>query len=153
MSSMSTPVSQLPPSAAPPSNARHDEDQIVADVLSELQNERRPAPQQHNSPPPQHHVANVQQYMLPAAPPPSGSQFYHPQQQDNELIFGVIKKDLAIRVAVASIAAFLIFYPESLSDIYSKIPTIGEHLNSNDKIVRTLLLAVLLYVLLLKLEI
>ena len=151
---MSTPVSQLPPTAAPPSNVRHDEDQIVADVLSELQNERRPPPPQQQGPPSQHHVANIQQYTLPSAPP---SQFYNEQQQrqqqDGELIFGVIKKDVATRVAVASIAAFLIFYPESLSDIYSKIPTIGEHLNNYDKIVRAILLAVLLYVLLLKFEV
>lgn len=147
MSSMSTPVSQLPPSAAPPSNVRHDEDQIVADVLSELQNERRPPPPPS---PPQHHVASVQQYMLPSAPPyPSQQQ----QQNHGDLLFGVIQKELAIKVVVAALAALLIFYPDSLSDIYSKIPTVGDHLITYDKFVRTILLAVLLYVLILKLDI
>lgn len=144
--SMSTPVSQLPPSAPPPSNVRHDEDQIVADVLSELQHERRPS-----SPPPSsaptHHVANVQQYMLPSAPPSPQ------QQQRGDLVFGVIHRDIAIKVAVAAIAALVIFYPETLSDVYSKVPSIGDHLITYDKFVRALFLAVLLYVLLMKLDI
>jgi hypothetical protein len=153
---MSTPVTQLPPTTAPPGNVRHDEDQIVADVLSEMQSERHPA-QMPPSPSPQIPATAppqiVQQYMLPSQLPSSHSSSMYGHHQQSDKIFGVIEKEHAIRAAIAALVALVLFYPESLSSVYVKIPSIGTHLEQNDKLVRALLLAVLLYVLMWKLNI
>lgn len=151
MASMSTPVTQLPPTTAPPGNVRHDEDQIVADVLSEMQSERHPAHSSPSTPPPPAPPPQiVQQYMLPSQLP---SPSMYGQQHSSEKIFGVIEKEHAIRAAVAALVALVLFYPESLSSVYGKIPTLGSHLEQYDKLVRALLLAVLLYVLMWKLNV
>jgi hypothetical protein len=140
---MSTPVSQLPPATvAVPGNVRHDDDEIVADVINEMQNlNKPPAPAQVPAPqmPPVGHI--VQQYVLPTYPP------------TKDLLFGVFDKTMVIRAVVAAIAALALFYAESLEEQYLKVPVLGVHLQTYDKLVRTLLLASLLYILMWKLEI
>jgi hypothetical protein len=140
--SMSTPISQLPSTHAAPGNVRHDEDQIVSDVISEMQGE-------YPKPAPHPHPQVVQQFALPSSLPPPPS-YYH--QQPSELLFGVLDKDHVMRAAIAAIIALAFFYPDTLSPIYEKIPTVGSFLESNDKIVRALLLAIVLYIILWKME-
>lgn len=150
---MSTPVSQLPPTSAPPDNVRHDEDQIVADVISEMQHQYNPKPPSAQVQPPPPAPQVIQQYVLPQAPP-SPQQYVHGQNHgQSQLLFGVINKDIAIRAVVAAVAAFAFFYPESLSSVYVKIPTVGAYLEPHDKIIRALFLAILFYILLWKLNI
>jgi hypothetical protein len=144
--SMSTPVSNLPPANAAPGNVRHDEDQIVADVLSEMRSaqQQKPPVQQAPPPPPPAHV--VQQYVLPTHPP-------FPSQNQPELLFNVLDKTNASRALLAAFVALVLFYPESFENVYSKIPSVGPLLEANDKVVRAILLAVLLYVIMWKLNI
>ena len=140
--SMSTPVSNLPPTTAAPGNVRHDEDQIVADVMNEM----RTAQQKQNAPPPSPPPAHVvQQYVLPTHLPP-------PVARDDTL-FNVLDKTNTIRAVTAAFVALLLFYPESFASLYEKIPTLGVYLDTYDKIVRAILLAVVLYVIMWKLQI
>lgn len=151
--SMSTPVAQLPPgNAASPVNARHDEDQIVADVLKEMSDAKPPSPPphatSHGSSSQAPHI--VQQYALPPMPP----SFYTPpsQQEESTTLFGFVEKEHLIRAAVAGIVAIVLFYPDSLEEVYGKVPGIGSKLQPYDKVIRALLLVVLLYVVLWKLN-
>lgn len=143
---MSTSVAQLPVTSAQPGTVRHDEDQIVADVLSEMQMQKKPVSPQ-TSPQPAAHV--VQQYILPSDPPTSHG--YPTATADT--LFGVLDKTNVIRAALAAIVALMLFYPESFSSFYEKIPTLGVHMQTYDKLIRAALLAVLLYVMLWKLDI
>ena len=141
--SMSTPVSNLPPTAAAPGNVRHDEDQIVADVMNEMRTAQQGPPQPPQPPVPAH---IVQQYMLPTHLPP-------PLVEDREKLFNVLDKIITIRAVTAAMVALLLFYPESFAALYEKIPSVGVHLDAYDKVIRAVLLAVVLYVLMWKLKI
>jgi hypothetical protein len=150
--SMSTPLSNLPQATAAPGNVRHDEDQIVNDVINEMQQKQMkpqgggggsiPVSVPPMQVPPEAHV--IQQYMLPTYAPP-------PPQQDK--LFNILDKTIATRAFVAALVALVLFYPESLGGVYAKVPGIGAHLEQYDKLVRAVLLAVLLYVIMWKLEI
>lgn len=140
--SMSTPVSQLPPMSTAPSNVRHDEDQIVADVINEMQTESRPKPGPSVAPTPQ----VVQQYVLPQAPPSPHIPSYSKARQ-SDLLFGVIEKEHAIRAGIAALIALALFYPQSFEAFYSKVPKLGPIMEDYDKIIRTALFAIVLYIL------
>lgn len=124
---MSTPIAQLPNNGAPASPL---EDASVLNVIDEMERASRgPAPQAPMQPPPA--------FRMPVAPP---------QQA------GLIDKDKAQLAAMAAVIALVIFYPASMHVIYSKLPKFESIFTSYDLLIRALLLAVVLYLLLWKLD-
>lgn len=140
---MGTPITQLP--ATPngiQGNIKHDEDQVVADVIKEM-NISKDAQLPLHQPQPQ----VIQQYMLPQSIP------HTYVSSKASLVFGVLDKTLVTRATVAAIVALALFYPETLSNVYSKVPSLGAVFEKYDKVVRALLLMMLLYIIMLKLDI
>lgn len=143
---MSTQVEELPNS--PPSNSKVEEDPLVSDVISEMEREfiSQPLPpRQFNYPTPAPSA--------PAAPTPLPRE-YKPHSQNkyvmnDDLLYGIDKNHLQIAILAAALA-FTIFYPVETGFLYEKIPMFSK-LEPYDRIIRTLLLAVLFYVLLWKL--
>jgi hypothetical protein len=154
--SMSTPIAQLPPSAAPPGNVRHDEDKVVADVINEMNAMGASSPA-HAPPPPQvlqPHV--VQQYNLPTHLPSHGVNVNTAYANATAgKLFGIVDKTIMQRALISALAALILFYPESFSALYAKVGvvSISAALDKNDRIVRAILLAVFLYVVMWKLNI
>jgi hypothetical protein len=144
-SSMSTPVSQLQNTGNAPMRSSPNTERDVQDVISALHNEvSQPVitttrvatfadsqPPQHYPPPPQYYQ-----------PPPP------PHVQQNNYSEWLNTKDAQTAVIVAFIALCLL-YPMDTSSIYQKFSFLSQ-LHQYDIFIRTLLLAVILYVLLRK---
>ena len=175
---MSTPINQLPTNLSNDviqQNVSQLEDPTIADVISEMEREvQSQPPQQHMQPPPQH-MQPPPQYMQPLPPPqfqqqqPSYPQQYpqqqYPQQHGQFMHMQQhyqrgrpnyfaqwINVSHAQRAILAAIVAAILFYPFETGAIYEKIPFFT-NLHQYDRLVRTLVLAVVLYLLLLKLKI
>ena len=174
MATMSTPVNQLPSNISNDTiqqNAGQLEDPTVADVINEMEREvqsppqqQRPYPPQQNLPPPhpsqmqQPHIQHVFQQQYPIHPQqyPPNYQFprgFNPNQTNTKNQFAEwINTSHAQRAILAAVIAAMIFYPFDTGSIYEKIP-LFTNAHQYDRIIRTFLLAVTLYVLLLKLNI
>lgn len=169
---MSTPINKLPaniPNEVIQQNSSQLEDPTIADVINEMEREvqqQRPPPQ--NIAPPnmphmqQPHVQHVFQQQYPIQYPHSQPQQYaQPQQQNIQYSRNFIQNNQyqewintphAQRAILAAFIAAMIFYPFDSGAIYEKIPFFA-NAHQYDRLIRTLLLAVTLYVLLLKLNI
>lgn len=138
MASMSTPISKIPLNQNIPIQAEsHEDDPEVQAVLQEVQQPTLPVKVQAYAPPSM--VINPQQmYHSPSLP-----------IQDTTSSF--IQTDIAKRAIAAAIIATIIFYPQTLQMLYEKVPVLGKF-SSYDSVIRTALLAVVLYVLMWKLN-
>lgn len=143
---MSTPIAQLPKQI----NAQHitaqEEDPMVSDVITEMEKEFSAS-----APPP---PATPQPTVVPSGPPVQYAQMYAtpPPYMSYQQKKQWIDIPIAKRAAVCAIVALVMFYPFETGVIYTKVPFLAK-MESYERIVRTLLLAVLLYVLMWKLDI
>ena len=141
MASMSTPISKIPVNQNVPIQAEsHEDDPEVQAVLQEVQQPTLPVKVQAYAPPPQM-MSPHQIYQ--AAP-------FMPPHHNDTLPF--IQTDIAKRAIAAAIIATIIFYPQTLQMVYDKVPALGKF-SSYDSVIRTVLLAVVLYILMWKLNI
>ncbi len=140
MATMSTPISKLAvPTNVPIQVESQDEDPDVQAVLQEVQ---KPAfislPPSVASQPvyhqPVYHQPNVQIYTQSSSP------------------LSWIQKDIAKRAMLAAIIASVFFYPKTFELIYQKVPVLSK-VNAFEWYIRILLLAVVLYILMWKLNI
>lgn len=146
MSSMSTPLQNLPQGAAPPPTAKMDDDPAVADVINEMQMEfhhtqpqqPKAAMQQHVAAPPIPNPYIVTTHITPPASPKSdGSAWLHPEA--------------AKRAAIVAVIAFVLLHPCDMSHMYEKLPIISKAAQY-DRLIRLAMLALVLYVLFWKLK-
>lgn len=172
MATMSTPVNQLPTNVSNEiiqQNSSQLEDPTIADVISEMEREvqTQQRPQSPQTMQPQHiqqpqHVQHVfqqqypiQQNQYPQQYPPNFQQsrnFNINQNNYKNQLSDWINTPHAQRAILAAFIAAMIFYPFDTGAIYEKIPFFA-NAYQYDRLIRTLLLAVTLYVLLLKLNI
>lgn len=172
MASMSTPINQLPTNISQDTiqqNSSQLEDPTVADVINEMEREvqhqsQPQQPQMQQNPNIQH--VFQQQYPIQNNQYPQYSQHQQPPQQRYPPQFQAyrnfnqssnsysewINTPHAQRAILAAFIAAMIFYPFDTGAIYEKIPFFA-NAHQYDRLIRTLLLAVTLYVLLLKLNI
>lgn len=131
---------------------------MVSDVISEMEREfgqqqtAQPHVHQHANPngPPSlsnAYAAGSQQasMMYATHAPHPGIVPYQPSAFAS--ISGISKfidKKAAQRALVAALIAFALFYPEDMSALYAKVPLLNRF-SGHDRIIRTLLLAVVLY--------
>lgn len=129
----STPISKIP--AQPTQEA---EDPEVLAILKEMQ-QAEPTPQ-----------VNPAMTIPTMAPPPMMMQRPPAAQMvqpvENKAYF---RMDLLQKAAVAAVIAFILFYPKTLAMVYEKLP----QLEAFDPFLRTFLLAVVLYLVMWKLNI
>lgn len=138
----STPISKIP--AQPTQDVEEsddDDDPEVLSILKEMSESERPAP----PPPPPRQQPYKQPPPPKAYPPPSANVVQH------NLPKSYIQQDLLQKAVIASIIAAVLFYPKTLDILYSKFP-IMEKFQSFDSIIRVVLLALVLYVLMWKLN-
>jgi hypothetical protein len=139
MTSMSTPINQLPANGAHPPVSGGEEDPFVAGVIQEMENEFKkasPPVTASPSPVPTHYIPTpiITQVVAPK-PAPS---WYH--------------EESAKRAAIVAVIAFILMYPSDLTHLYAKVPVLLKFA-TYDHWVRMLMLAVVLYVLFWKLKI
>lgn len=140
---MSTPISKIPINQNVPINTEsHEDDPEVQAVLMEVQQPTLPVKIQTYTPPPPHQSMVMQHAM------------YHqqPLMSNNEGMTSFIQTDIAKRALAAAIIATIIFYPQTLQMVYDKVPALGKF-SSYDFVIRTVLLAIVLYLLMWKLNI
>jgi len=155
---------------------------VISEMEREVQSQPAPRPPQHMQPPPQMqqpsqqfqqpHPQMQQQYpqQYPPQQYPQQGQFQHQQQQQQQqqqqfmhmqqqyqrgragYFAQWVNISHAQRAILAAIVAAILFYPFETGAIYEKIPFFT-NLHQYDRLVRTLVLAVVLYLLLLKLKI
>ena len=169
MATMSTPVTQLPGNISNDvinQNITQLEDPVIADVINEMEREvqqQRPPqapPQQYMQPqaPPQQYMQQPQQqFRQPPQVQHSFQQQYPVQYPQPSGFFGNqyaswVNTPHAQRAILAAIIAAFIFYPFETGVIYEKIPFLS-NMHEHDRLIRTFFLAVVLYVLLLKVNI
>lgn len=128
--SMSTPIHQLPPSTAvaPPTD-----DPEVLSMLNDLDREVQDA-------------TRVQNTALPPPPRPISQPLYHPPPMVKRATpKGLWDASLAQKAAVYAVLGMIVFYPATLQFLYSKIPKFEGLFTSYDFVIRTAVLAVVLY--------
>jgi len=141
---MSTPISQLPKSGNTGTFA--EEDPSVSEVISQMEKEfsqSQPPPQ-----PPQHFQAQPLPQQPPQLQQPSQQPLPLPQQPKN---LSYIDTSLLKRAFIAAFIAFIIFYPCEFGFIYEKYNML-KTAQPYERVIRALLLAVLLYVIMLKMD-
>ena len=137
----STPISKIPAQASPDvEESDDDEDPEVLSILKEMSDSERPP-----APPPPRQQAYKPSPPPKAYPPPSANVVQH------NLPKSYIQQDLLQKAVVAAIIAAVMFYPKTLEILYTKFP-IMEKFQSFDSIIRVVLLALVLYVLMWKLN-
>lgn len=133
--SMSTPVSQLPANKGT-SQAPPVDDPEVLSMLNEMEHEVQEATkQQHQSvaPPPM---------PMPMAHPPSTPHVPTVKKITRKGIWDV---GTAQKAAVFAAIALIVFYPSTMTFLYSKLPKFESIFASYDVFIRTAILVVLLY--------
>lgn len=133
----STPINKIP--AQPTQEA---EDPEVLAILKEMQqSEPQTTSQVQHTPPP------MQYYAPPPAPPMKHQQPVPAVVTTEAKPFFQI--DLAQKAAAAAVIAFILFYPKTLAYVYEKLPQVVAY----DPLLRTALLAIVLYLVMWKLNI
>lgn len=141
---MSTPITQLPKqTSAQPTVPTSEEDPMVNDVISEMEHEFSAS-----APPPPPPPPLPQQYM----PPPMTFPLPTPAMQMMKSPRPWLDILVAKRAAMCAIVALVLFYPFEFGFVYEKIPMLAK-MQPYERAVRAVLLAVLLYVLMWKLNI
>lgn len=146
MTSMSTPLQQLPQGAAPPASAKLDEDPAVTDVIQEMTMEF------HNTNPSQpKHVTSAPSPQVVMNMPPQQPFVVTPMITSKSQNKAWIETEHAKRAAIVAVIAFVMLHPYDLTSVYEKIPMMNR-VAAYDRFIRVLLLAVALYVLFWKLD-
>jgi hypothetical protein len=140
-SSHSTPISNIPVTAnVQVSDETHEDDPEVQAILNEVQ---VPQTTTHVSRPIMSHVSATAPMMhMPINGPP-------PMVEAKS---SWIDMEYGKRALVAAIVAAFLFYPRTFQMIYEKVPALGKFA-SYDMLIRTALLAMVLYLFMLKLRI
>lgn len=189
MSSMSTPVNQLPTNISNEvikENIHQLEDMSIANVINEMEKQvQRPLPQQdvtnvineverdlqRNPPqkqfPTQATVQHVyqQQYPIQQMPPQfnqtqqyaqQGNQFQQSASQQPSgtlaMLYSLVNLSYVRYSLLVAVIAALMFYPFDTSFIYDRIP-FSFNIEQYDRIIRTIVFAVILYAILIKLRV
>ena len=126
----STPINKIPAQTS-----QEPEDPEVLAILQEMQQVEAPAPVPTITSPPR--------YITPLAPSPHVVNVPLPEKPT------YFRVDILQKAAAAAIIAFVLFYPKTLSMVYEKLP----QLEAFDPFLRTFLLAVVLYLVMWKLNI
>ena len=139
-SSHSTPITNIPVTAnVQVSEETHEDDPEVQAILNEVQTPKMmPAtsrPMVSNSP----SASPIMQHMN--VPPPI---------VENKPSW--IHMEYGKRALVAAVVAAFLFYPRTFQMIYEKVPALGKF-SSYDTLIRTALLAIVLYLFMLKVQI
>lgn len=149
---MSTPINQLPQQVNPNMVPKLEEDPEVMDVIKGMEsefNQQNNIPQMKPSVPQvQHANMNIQSQQIQQKP--VITQIYTNAQESN-IKYG-IDITIAKRAVVATIVAFVIFYPNDLSELYQKSAYL-QKLEPFDKIVRTFIMIAVTYLIFWKLNI
>ena len=139
---MSTQVQELP-NTPPPSDKKTEDDPLVNDVINEMEREfinQAMPPSQFNTPP-QH------MYVPPSVPntpiPPQ-----YKSKDIRDLITNIDKNHLQIAL-LAAFLAYATYYPVDTEFLYQKFDIL-QKVAPYDRIIRTLLLGAMLYILLWK---
>ena len=138
-SSHSTPIKNIPVTAnVQVSDETHEDDPEVQAILNEVQTPRMPsvAPKQMMPT-----VPSTPQMMYMNGPPP--------MIEDKP---SWIHMEYGKKALIAAIVAAFLFYPRTLQMIYEKVPVVAKF-SSYDTIIRTALLAIVLYLFMLKVNI
>lgn len=135
MSSMSTPVNQLPNKQSATSIP---DDPEVLNVLQEMEQEVKTAARVNSAPIP---APPPQQPVVMAPPPPMQPAMIKTRTGGNKWI----NPDMLQHAAVVGIIAVLVFHPKTMETVYASFPKLG-FLEPFDLFVRALLLAALVYV-------
>lgn len=141
MSSMSTPINQLPPGATS-SSSPNDDDPSVTDVIKEMEKEFKIAAPVQHIPAPVHVPTPSPMYVAPLTTPvmkeKSSNKWFHEKS--------------AKRAVIVAVIALVLFYPQDLSAIYNKNPIMSKFA-SYDRLIRAAFFALVLYILFWKLDI
>ena len=138
-SSHSTPISNIPVVAnVQVSDETHEDDPEVQAILNEVQ---IPKMLPTGSKPMMSQVPVASPMMYMNGPPPMV-----------ETKSSWIHMDYGKRALVAAVVAAFLFYPRTFQMIYEKVPVLGKFA-SYDMLIRTALLAIVLYVFMLKVQI
>lgn len=149
---MSTPVQQLPataPSQAPP--AKPDEDPTIRNVLEEMELEVAAATAAQKPPPPPPRVPPPPAPVHTVAAMPS---YPHPFLHAGDFVeeeMGWWDPLSAKRAAIAAVVAMALFYPKTLHAVFDRVPAL-QRFASYDHLIRAALLALVIYVLLTRLD-
>ncbi len=140
----STPVSKIPAQSV--STNEEEDDSEVISILKEMAASENPVqtpPTYHMPPPPQPTHYN------PPPPPPRPA----PPSQvvQVKLPKSYIQQELIQKAVIAAIIAAVMFYPKTFEILYSKFPML-QKVAPFDPILRVFLLAVILYLLMWKLN-
>lgn len=136
-----TPISKIPAQASPDvEDSDDDDDPEVLSILKEMSDSERPAP-----PPPRQPTYKQPPPPPKAYPPPSANVVQH------NLPKPYIQQDILQKAVAAAIIAAVMFYPKTLEILYTKFP-IMEKFQSFDSIIRVVLLALVLYIFMWKLN-
>lgn len=137
----STPISKIPAQVSSDiEESDDDDDPEVLSILKEMSDSERPP-----MPPPRQPTYKQHPPPPKAYPPPSANIVQH------NLPKSYIQQDLLQKAVIAAIIAAVMFYPKTLEILYTKFPMM-EKFQSFDSIIRVVLLAVVLYVLMWKLN-
>ena len=138
-SSHSTPISNIPVTAnVQVADETHEDDPEVQAILNEVQ---IPKMLPTGSKPMMSQVPVASPMMYMNGPPPMV-----------ETKSSWIHMDYGKRALVAAVVAAFLFYPRTFQMIYEKVPVLGKFA-SYDMMIRTALLAMVLYVFMLKVQI
>jgi len=141
---MSTPIHQLPATASgAPSASGPQDDPELLNVLKEMEQEVAAAQG------PSHPSPGVQAApYIPRAP-------HGPQAMPRQAIAAdssLWNSERAKNAAIAGVIALVLFYPSTLQAVYGKFPKFSSIFDNYDLLIRALLFAVVLYVLMWKLD-
>lgn len=139
---MSTQVQELPNTPPPPAESK--EDPLVNDVINEMEREfmnQSPPPRQFNPPPQPHHYPTLSTANTPIPDK-------YKQKDFRDLISTIDKNHLQIAL-LAAFLAYATYYPVDTEFLYQKFDVL-QKLAPYDRIIRTLLLGAMIYILLWK---
>lgn len=139
---MSTQVQELP-NTPPPADKKPEDDPLVNDVINEMEREfinQAMPPRQFNTPP-AHSYPTLTTANTPIPPQYKSKDF-------KDLIMNIDKNHLQIAI-LAAFLAFATYYPVDTEFLYQKFDIL-QKLAPFDRIIRTILLAAMLYLLLWK---
>ena len=140
---MSTQIQELPNNPTPPQSKKSEEDPLVTDVINEMEREfiNQSQPPRNFTPPQQRVYPQVTNTNTPI-----------PMQSKNkdirDLIYNVDKNQLQIAI-LSAFLAYATYYPVDTDFLYEKFEVL-QKIAPYDRIIRTLLFAVMLYLLLWK---
>lgn len=129
---MSTPVHQLPPSGGSATAPPMDDPEVLS-MLNEMEVEVQEATKQQ-------HAAIRPSMPAPHVPMPSPAPVVK-----KTVPKGLWNMEMAQKAAIYAVIASILFYPATLKVIYGKIPKFEHIFTSYDVVIRTVLLAIVIY--------